>query len=415
MRPIGHGARLPKENQKVICNPLEYDSEPKDNIFMRWSAFFAYFLLCTPHSAMAEMARTPCARQIVEALTSLQLGRVTSVRPTSRFAHVIEPLDFVQIRKAKNELDLTLGLRKADDSPGFAFADGMLPAIGQFKYWDRNGFAIVEITLGDQKGLYRVPQKNLGTLSAGNAHRLEHAFDLIDVKLSFQIGENVRFRDASGVLKKGRIQSFSGNRARIFSEGHSYAIDQEHIFKNVDGSPRTIKQWNAPGDTPGFDLHDPALQKFLNGAARLASLPAYQRLPDADKLQTLVQYVRSFIPYDTSASYAEYYGLRNFSQIVCAGGGTCRHQATLLAQILTESGIPARLTGRFLPQSAGGSGHRWLEADLSGRTFVVDASSNVQQVIPIEDAMAKAAADPKSFEAMWFANPERVHYTANEF
>jgi transglutaminase-like putative cysteine protease len=361
-----------------------------------------FLLACSLMLAASEVRADTCLDRVLASLAASLKSR------QARSPDDLKVGEYVKLQKATDQESKSLILPYEDGSDTLEFADGLLPAVAHLKGWDKDGAGLAEMTYLKDKFDFRVPKENLAPLATGNAERFYQIADALDFPLSFKKNENVRFRDSDGRMRVGRFLKQRRDWARIKTESGPVAVRLDEIFKlDPDAQPRTPAGWLAYGTTSEMDFTDPVLRHFLNRGARLMSLPGYRELPDAAKLQALVQYVRTFVPYDNAARYAEDYGLKNFSQVLCAGAGTCRHQATLLAQLLAEAGTEVRLVGHNTEE---GYGHRWVEATLSGQTYVVDASSGVKQVLTLEEAQSKAAADSNSFEATYFANPKREGY-----
>jgi hypothetical protein len=121
----------------------------------------------------------------------------------------------------------------------------------------------------------------------------------------------------------------------------------------------------------------PSLSGRLRSAAR-----GLNRTPGGDRVAEATDLVRSLITYDRSDSVVDRHRLARrrgaalFERALAVGAGDCDVQNAVLAALLDESGMPARLTVGFVGE--GGRTrpgmHAWVEYYGDGRWRIADAS-----------------------------------------
>jgi hypothetical protein len=339
--------------------------------------------------------------------------------------------DYVRFGKSDQEVangQVNLALPVAGQmGSSFTFVDGMLPGVAKLKGWDSKGNAIIEVSYikalpKSQKtgktvyGKVKVlaPRNNISYMATANRDgffKKAAVFD--DIGLEFAPGEKVRFRGSDGKMKVGTL----GPAQWIKTARGKLKVQRKKLFKFLGGKPRTPEGYVVDVGKSDIPIASPMIQGYLNGAARVVSSPDYQKLEPFEQLRTLVQYVEGFVPYDSALRWAGDYKINSFAKNLCVGGGTCRHQATLLAEVLAETGYEVRLTGYFNPET--GAGHRWLEVTVAGKKFVVDVAALPEnRVLPFDQMLAQAQSAAQaggdvaanSYPLQWYSQPDRKFY-----
>jgi hypothetical protein len=155
-----------------------------------------------------------------------------------------------------------------------------------------------------------------------------------------------------------------------------------------------------PPDVPTGAGWPPLSEPLRSEARRIARSPTELRVAEA------VEAVRRLIAYDRSAAVADQHtlairrGAPFFERALAIGAGDCDVQNTVLAAVLDELGVPARLAvgfvgvkGRVLPGL-----HAWVEYLEDDRWWVADASAGGSRS-PQAPAAAAAGADGPAITA----------------
>lgn len=143
----------------------------------------------------------------------------------------------------------------------------------------------------------------------------------------------------------------------------------------------------------------PSLIKALERGRAVTSSEKYLKSSIPAKLQIIGQFVLSRIAPDETV--AENPPIR-FDDVLEMRKGSCQHLAMFFAAVSSEAGLPVKMVIRK-PESE--IGHAWIE--VSG--YVVDLSSGLIYVKKIGDVIRRAQRRPKSFEAQFYAHPNREY------
>jgi len=269
-------------------------------------------------------------------------------------------------------------------------------------------------------GNYRVERKYLLNLAGGNQGIADKVLEpTLNIHLSFSNLEQVRFRGEDHRMHLGVVLSHLPGSSEIRDDsGAISSVQESNIFKYVAENVSS-PIFEGQQDSAEIEYSDPLVVKALNGAAKLSSIEGFSKLSEVEQIEALTQYVRTVLPYNNAASFAEINGLTHMSDLICAGAGTCRHQSTILAAVLSEAGYSVRPTYFEYRDSEGHmtAGHRWLEVDIRDtekklKTFVVDATSEPgHDILPLTEVL-ESAKKPENFEdrtARYYGNPKRQH------
>jgi hypothetical protein len=162
-----------------------------------------------------------------------------------------------------------------------------------------------------------------------------------------------------------------------------------------------------------IDQKSGVLRDFLDGAARISSAADYLKSDSKRQLFILQEYLLKILPFQMGANVAESAGIRDYHQLLCLGGGVCRHQADLLAQIYAEAGFRSRFAS--VRPTGSSPAHIWLELDVQegyqSKTYIADPALGTLK--SLEEAIEQAKRDPESPDATRWANPKRVTRLAN--
>jgi hypothetical protein len=255
-----------------------------------------------------------------------------------------------------------------------------------------------------------VPKDNIWGLHGGSIGVANKRFSILkDADFSFAPYEMVRYRDKKAVMRLGSFLRVNGPSIQIeVAPGKREFFPRAKVFKQIsDRAP------SNPVFAPVFldrvkpiDPSDEITREFLDAGARISSLPDFSKKTPLDQLNVLAQFVARSLNWTVVAKRIEEYGLRSFNDILLAGEGVCRHNAILLAALLSEAGINARVVNHYFKDED--LGHAWVEADIEvngkGETFVLDASVNKGFAIPMWRVKQVSAEYPKSFVAKWWAS-----------
>ena len=266
---------------------------------------------------------------------------------------------------------------------------------------------------------FKIAANEVYHLNIGSGKTLRSVLATLDeVRPSFAPDEPIRYRDRAGLMRAGNFVGQRGDEVFIERSGGRFSIVGDEIYRSWGPAPpRSIRVETSDyfiNNSPHINLERPRkfLRDVLNAAARLSSAPAFENLAFAHQLETLVAFQERLLPWRQAASTVESTGLDNFSDILCAGAGVCRHGTPLMAAILSEAGLSVRIYIRtaqadeIARRNLEYGGHTWLEVDApDGRTFVIDPSAGVAKTM--DDVSRDAALDPKSSDAVWWSHPDR--------
>jgi hypothetical protein len=239
-----------------------------------------------------------------------------------------------------------------------------------------------------------------------------------EIKFELSLGERVRFRGSDGTMQMGLLESFiDAKQARVrTANGMNVHVDRSQVFRTVSfelpRTPRTDgRNYFLEYKGPRFTLDRPTglVRDFLDGAARISSAQDFMGKSALQKLETLQAYLLTFVKYENWAANAEIMGPKNYHELICTGGGVCRHQVDLLASIYSEAGLRVRrISNRAYSRPE--DSHTWLEVDMIERgkmiTFVVDPANQV--VKPLEESVIRSVYYPNSLDADLWSNPRRA-------
>ena len=251
-----------------------------------------------------------------------------------------------------------------------------------------------------------VPKRQVAPLTFAARKAAQEAFlPVLSQRLSFEPGERVRYRDEDGLMREGTYPPAGARIGNIFKRAGPEAAFTPFFHVPWKGAPL--------GKPSGF------LAQFLDGGALITSRADFAQLPSQRKLLTLVRYAKRHLPWTAAAKSAELAGLDDFDKILGAGVGVCRHNALLLAALLTEAGFRARVA----VAANGKDGHAWVEADMPERggrtrTYLLDASvRDTDFVMPLGEVLAEAArpgeTTRQAWLRRWYIRPDREYVSVS--
>lgn len=298
-----------------------------------------------------------------------------------------------------------------------------LPYLGKF-IGLQDGMAVVRVVTPEFKSLDVLVEASDMALAGGRSRESAEAKLRLanSIALEFRRGETVRFRGADFQMHEGKIKTLAGDSVTIFSDGGEQNIPIQKVFKKINSNaPMTVNFRNGQYSRLEFSFGqaDDLLEPFLNGAAKLTSLPDFQELDFRGQLEAITQYSRQFVEYESAARSAEKAGHKSYTDILACGSGVCRHLANLTGMILKEAGYASQRVAYTEPGQ--NIGHGWLEAveTIPGkrrffffrgrpteRRWVVDPSSGSEGWVgTLEEAAGIADRNPESLAARFYTVP----------
>jgi hypothetical protein len=248
----------------------------------------------------------------------------------------------------------------------------IFPIVGVYRGFSNTGRARVDFEIWDDGALlipratFEVPVSSLAQLPSGLRLRTEQRLGIFDqIQFHFSIGQVVRARLQGGAMIRARILEEENGLLKLEGIGgarknFTFTAPSSAIFPEVPGlgAPQSVVY--QPGWLPekmggGFT---PLLTRTLNAAARVTGHPDFAEQTFQQKLHTLNEFVKTFLPWTDCMKRAVAVGLKKFDDLIEAGAGVCRHNATLLTMILKEAGFEANLVEKV---NADKVGHVWVE------------------------------------------------------
>ena len=347
---------------------------------------------------------------------SLDVLRDEVFDPDLRLPASYAPGEFVQIGwdySGKREF-------KRTDGRTLAIEASAMPYIGRFAGAREDGYVVD--TQSANNGMYGVhlvlSPRDVRSLPAGTRAKARRLVaDVLAIPLSFAEGEAVRFRrpQPDGRMSEGTVVRVEDKRIVVRdASGADLSVKRRAVFKSSGHVPARTPRFDGMFDANWAKLGKVRadLAAFLDGGARLTSHPDFPSLREKEKLDLLLRYVDRSVPWLKAARLAENAGLTKMEDILRAGAGTCRHKSVLLAAILAEAGIPARVV--VMRPKDGSEGHAWVEADMPSargvRTWLVDPSAG-RFALPLADIPAWVKGQPGNKAAAFYVSPERTYWT----
>jgi hypothetical protein len=298
----------------------------------------------------------------------------------------------------------------------------MLPLAGRFKGLDANDEPVVEVQIRSLSGglpltLIKVSPEDVQGSVTGTENKLSWQIRrLFHIRPSIEPGEAVRYRGEDGVMRPATFIRLLGNNqtVEIRTAGHrTKRLPRNQVFKMLGSEKPRTPYYSFSYVGANFEPpREGILREFLDGAALIVSHPDFWEISPRARVDYLTRYVELLIPWTKAGRQAEAAGLKTYGDITASGIGVCRHSSTLLAVILAEAGVAARIM-EFTPPGKGA--HQWVEADLrlgdgSVETWVLDAAPGDEisaRVLRLSSAERSASVKPDSADALYYANPAR--------
>jgi hypothetical protein len=298
----------------------------------------------------------------------------------------------------------------------------MLPLAGRFKGLDASGAPVVEVQIRSLSGglpltLIRVRPEDIQASVTGTENKLSWQIRrLFKIRPALEPGEAVRYRGEDGVMRPATFIRLLANShtVEIRTAGHrTKRLPRNQVFKML--GPEKPRTPYYSFSYVGANFEPPCegiLREFLDGAALIVSHPDFWEISPRARVDYLTRYVELLIPWTKAGRQAEIAGLKTYGDITASGIGVCRHSSTLLAVILAEAGVTARIM-EFTPPGKGA--HQWVEADIhlgdgTVETWILDAAPGdgiSARVLRLSSAELSASIKPESTEALYYANPAR--------
>ena len=251
---------------------------------------------------------------------------------------------------------------------------------------------------------YRLAREYVGHLPNGRAQVLRSVLSCVPTTPTlFAPGDEVRFRDAGGLMREGRFPC----RARAGEVFSKWTTGLANSISFDSGQLKSTLPHSIPLGRPCKFLRE-----YLNAAAHLSSHPEFREVSFERRLNILMQFQNIVLPYTQASDTLEVTGVQTLSEVLCAGSGMCRHNTPLIAAVMSEAGLDVRVVhriaepGEFAELGGTHYAHVWIEVtDAEGGTFIVDPSN--AKVRSVDEARAEAGKNPHSVEGRWWAHDAR--------
>lgn len=253
----------------------------------------------------------------------------------------------------------------------------------------------------------KVKREDIARSFPENTETLKKQLEYLDdISLTFIDGEKIRFRDATGALQSAVLEKISADGKYIISHNSKQLnIEADSIFKAVDNSFST-PQYNHKF-FPFSSKPEGLYKRVLNGASKVSSKSEFKSLKEMEQISILTNYVKRFVQPTDIANTLEFKGYDTLNKILCTGTGVCRHNATVLATVLKESGFNPKFKAYITPGTK--SGHAWLEIMIDNKLYVLDGNAPGEgfNLYTMEEALKYAKEEPNSFDAIFYTQPNR--------
>ncbi len=335
------------------------------------------------------------------------------------------PGEFIQLGMSWNHEPATADLTLIDTTSGSTqkIPKASLPFVAKFIRAHSADAYEIEIPdkLTKEGKRYWVFKNKVNHLNVGTGKTLNAMlFPLENITPQFTLHEKVRYRDSLGLMKAAVIHQFKDGKFLIGDSDEKTWINQDEVFTTwTPGIPTSIAVGTKKYHTQNINLGVPEglFKDVLNGAAKLSSHPDFLALSFTEQIYALMIYENTLLPWDLSGNTVEMAGLKDYSEILCAGVGVCRHNTPLMAAILSEAGLRVRIQTRvrtieeMTTDHVQGqfNAHTWLEVDSpyinDAKTWILDPTHLVFK--EMSEVIAAATSDPSSLDAIWWANRNR--------
>lgn len=345
----------------------------------------AFLLPVAAHSDPA------CVQNILEKyLRAPQAHQIGQSLAAPDHTRVLEVDDFVRIGKEFAEKDLI-----ALDRNGLphVLATKKHPIWGRYKGTFSDGIVWVEIWDPRRRLKFeaRVAESEVFSLALGSKKNLQQALAPTSrIPIPLKPGDFVRFRDAKGEMRTGfltkRLNDPSKNWG-VETVSGIQEIPTADIFLSVRPHPVSSPRYVASWLPSSKQERDGAKMLIKDAAARLTSSDSFKSLSDVEQITTLNNFVIKLMPYSRVGFAQDRNSLiKSMDDVACAGAGVCRHQSSVLGEILSETGFNSRFA--YLVGTEADPGHAWFEVDLKDaagniETYIVDPANRL--VSRVED------------------------------
>lgn len=126
-----------------------------------------------------------------------------------------------------------------------------------------------------------------------------------------------------------------------FPNGGETEIEAVHLSKLIGPQvPSTLRGRPITSHRIQVERVQGLLAEFFDGARKLTSHPEFQHSTTIDQLSKVVHYLNQFVRHHQIACP---YARLETQEMLCIGAAVCSHKAYLIANMLSEAGIEARI------------------------------------------------------------------------